>query len=239
MSQKSWDLTEEQKERLNKRNAMQYLYEYNKYIGQQQEQFEKVMNFVNKLIMRLKDEARISEYIEFRARIKSARSAIVNDEVKALDDVFGMEIIATTDHELDTIYNELKKWMTTTKTKKHNKPNGYKANHYTMYFNSDKIHILGIADKDCEYVPIIEYQFKTFETLIKSSEGGTAEHSIYKGKNKQEIQQKYDKGEYDVFELPTMWVSKDGEMIMLTPEKTLKKMYPFLREKKIKEREIE
>ena len=52
-----------------------------------------------------------------------------------------------------------------------------------------------------------------------------------------ESNEQYDNGEYSIFtNVPTMWVSRNGEIKMLSVEETLKKMYPFL---KLKERNNE
>lgn len=239
MSEKSWELTEKQKrdilEQEKNRNEMQDLFEYNRYIMQQERQFEKIMIFINNLINELKDYGKISEYTELRARIKAPKSALKNDPIKALDDAFGMEVIAVTEHEIEEIMNEMEKWLTVQKAKDHDKPNGYKAKHRIMTFKYDKIESADIEPEYFEIVPMIEFQFKTFETLMRSLKGD-AEHTIYKGETKEKVQERYDNDEYDVFDIPTMWVSKDGNIRMLTPEETLKKMYPFLRMKKNKDK---
>lgn len=233
---KSWELTPEQKESLEKRNPMQELYEYNKYVMQQEEEFVKVMNFVNSIINDLIEDREISEFAEIRARIKSQKSVLANDPVKAVDDVFGMEIITPTEQEYKRVIEELKEWMTVQKEKHHNKKNGYKATHLAMTFKKEHIKVLGIEEDKYEEIPMIEFQFKTIETMIRSSRG-EAIHSKYKGESLEEIQRKYDAGEYregsnGVFELPSMWKSHRGKMILLDTEETLQTMHPFLKTKK-------
>ena len=161
MQDKSWELTPEQKIEANKRNEMQYLYAYSKYVMQQEEQFRKIMEFVNTLINNMKENADISEYVELRARIKAARSALANDAHKTLDDAFGMEIVTTTEEEIDIILEELERWMKSTKVRNHDKPNGYKAKHRVMDFDDDKLERIGIQLQDAPFVPLIEYQLKT------------------------------------------------------------------------------
>lgn len=84
-------------------------------------------------------------------------------------------------------------------------------------------------------VPMIEFQFKTIETWI-ISQTGEAEHSTYKGQDKEEIQKQYDTKTYDVFDIPIMWISKNGEMKLLTPEEAFKKMHPFLKSREREDR---
>lgn len=229
--EKSWELTGEQRDKVKKyeaekRNEMQDLYEYNIYVMQQQKQFEKIMFYINDLINELKDYGEISEYTEVRARIKSPKSALNNDSFKTLDDTFGMELITVTEDEMELVMEKIQKIMSVQKSKNHDKPNGYKAKHRIMTLKKEMLEKLGIEEEIFEFVPMIEFQFKTFETLMRCLKG-TAEHTVYKG------EERYDKNEYNVFEVPTMWVSKNGKMSMLTMEETLKKMYPFLRTKKI------
>ena len=230
---KSWELTPEQKEKLEKRNSMQELYDYNKYVMQQEEEFVKVMNFVNEIINDLIEDREISEFVEIRARIKSQKSVLTNDLVKAVDDVFGMEIITPTEQEYNRVIEELKEWMTIQKEKQHNKKNGYKATHLAMTLKKEHVNAVEIEEDKYEEIPMIEFQFKTIETMIRSSRGD-AVHSKYKGESLEEIQRKYDAGEYSegssgVFELPSMWKSFRGKMRLLDTEETLQTMHPFLK----------
>ena len=204
---------------------------YNNYVYSQREGFERIINIINDMVNELKENGEISDFFEIRARIKAPKSAIRNDDQKALDDVFGMEIISATEDELEKIIDEIFKFMTPIKEKNHNKPNGYKAFHKLLNFkfhDSEKFKNITI--------PLIEIQFKTMEVAVKSS-GGTADHTLYKGHNKEEIQAKYDNGEFNIYtNIPRMWVSRNGKLVMLSPEETLKKMYPFLKVKDAKEK---
>ena len=222
MERKSWELTPQQ------RNEMENIFEYNKYIYQQQEYFIIIMNYIDNIINEMLENGEISEYGEFRARIKSPKSALRNDPVKALDDVFGMEIITATEFEYEKIMKELEEFMTVQKSKDHNKKNGYKAKHRMMTLMRDKLELLGIPNGKFEEIPMIEFQFKTFQTLMQV-ETGTAKHSDYKNEDMDAIQEKYDKYGCDPYELPTMWVSKGGKMVMLTPDEAMKKIYPLLK----------
>lgn len=234
--EKSWELTEEQKMNIRQRNPMQDLYEYNKFVMQQEEEFVKVMNFVNSIVNDLIEEREITAFTQVRARIKSQKSVLQNDPIKAVDDVFGMEIITATEQEYEKIIEELKEWMTVQKEKKHNKPNGYKATHLAMTLKKDHIRVVEIKEDKYEEIPMIEYQFKTIETMIKASKGEAA-HTTYKGENLEDVQQRYDAGEYTVggsgiFELPTMWISERGSMRLLDTEEVLEAMYPYLKTKR-------
>ena len=195
--------------------------------------FIAVMNFVTNKLNELIAKGKISDLIQIRARIKSAESAIKNDSGKALDDAFGMEIITATEKEITVILQSLTPYMSKTKCKNHNKPNGYKAKHKYWTFKEDKMNYLGGNINHEENIPMIEFQLKTSQVYIRCNFGGSADHTTYKGETTKDIQEKYDNGKFNVFNTPTMWVSEnDGnginKMRLLSSEEALKKIYPFL-----------
>lgn len=239
----SWTLSEEEKNSCNSKiyevtNNYLRLMIYNEYVESQRKGFISIMNFINNRINDLIEQGRISDFIQMRARIKSAESALKNDEAKALDDIFGMEIITATEEEYDTIIRNLTPYMVKTKCKNHDKPNGYKAKHKYWTFKKDKLAYLE-GDFDFENnIPMIEFQFKTSEVQI-SCNTGPANHEDYKGEKREDIQRKYDKGKFTVFNTPYMWITRftqEGEKHfpdtrLLTEEETLKTIYPFLNTK--------
>lgn len=234
----SWELTPHQMNEIKMNNPIQKLYEYNKFVMQQEEEFVKVMNFVNNIINDLIENREITSFTQVRARIKSQKSVLQNDLRKAVDDVFGMEIVTATKPEYDKVIAELKKWMSVSAFKEpkvHNKPNGYKATHIPMVLKKEYIDKVGIREEQYEEIPMIEFQFKTIETMIKASKGEAA-HTKYKGEDLGEIQRRYDAGEFSsggsgIFDLPTMWKSDNGKMRLLNTEEVLEAMYPYLKMK--------
>jgi len=235
----SWKLSEEDAAKIRQESEivvnknMKYLL-YNEYMLNQRKGFEAIITFISNRIQDLIDQGRVSDFTEIRARIKSAESALRNDRDKALDDVFGMEIITATEEEYNTIIRNLTPYMIKTKCKNHNKDNGYKAKHKYWTFRRDKMDYLdGIFDYESN-IPMIEFQFKTAEVQIRCNTG-SAKHEDYKGEKREDIQRKYDEGEFTVFNTPFMWVSEKQngkiKMRLLSEEETLKKMYPFLNTK--------
>lgn len=229
---KSWELTPQEKNRMRDKHL------YNKFIMQQEDEFVRIMEFINEQINRMIESREITNYTQLRARIKSEKSAIHNDSIKTVDDVFGMEIITATEQEYKKVIEEIKKYMNVSPYKKINnidKPNGYKATHLTMILKKEALKDVGIPEEDFEEVPLIEFQFKTLEVMIKASIGEAA-HTRYKRENLEEVQRKYDAGEYDdeksgFYELPTMWKSENGKMRLLDTEEVLEAMYPYLKTK--------
>lgn len=229
MDKKNWELSNEEILETRKFDL------YNNYVYSQKKGFEALINFINNLTNKMKEDGKISDLFEIRARIKAPQSAIHNDDHKVLNDVFGMEIITATEEELYMVANAILKHMDIVSEKKHDKANGYKALHRLLDLKKDEIENLDL-DRKCIQIPLVEIQFKTMEVAVKSC-GGTADHAIYKGETKEEVQRKYDNGEFSIFtNVPTMWVSRNGEIKMLSTEETLKKMYPFL---KLKEKNNE
>lgn len=56
---------------------------------------------------------------------------------KTLDDIFGIEIVCATEDEISLLKEVLEKFLSKTRpTKKHNKENGYKADHDSYYLKS-------------------------------------------------------------------------------------------------------
>lgn len=106
---------------------------YEKFIEEQEEQFELYINYINEVLIILKDYRIVSKYTKMNARIKSTDSATDNDGEKALDDVFGMEVDFATPRERDFVEEVIKSTMNISKEKIHKKDNGYEAHHLSGY----------------------------------------------------------------------------------------------------------
>lgn len=211
---------------------------YQDFVAVQKEAFKSIMYYFNDMLTELKEKGKISDFVEFRARIKSPESALTNDEKKALNDVFAMEFIGATEKEVDFLLSEINKRTITTKEKNHNKPNGYKAKHRVFAINNETSK--EISEKfgvDENSFPLFECQFKTIAVAIEANTG-TAKHINYKGLDPKTIQKKYDNGEFRIgYNIPQMWVSRNCQMEKLSSDETLKKLYPFLDLTKKKDKE--
>lgn len=234
-----YKLSEEEKKKFLKKeteilsNAKRFD-QYEDYIAMQKQPFMDLMYYLNDFINNLKSHGNISNYVEFRARIKAPSNAIENDTKKALDDSFGMELICATEDEIKYLINSLYEMMDVIKEKQHNKSNGYKANHFYSFLKESKLDLLypNMSKKAKEELklklPLIEFQLKTIEVDIKAN-NGSADHSVYKNANPEEIQKMYNEGKLIVGRnLPRMWCSVNGKMELLSDMQTAKKIYPFL-----------
>lgn len=157
--------------RINKENT------YNEFVKSQEQGFMRFINYINHLVDTLKKKAKISPFIEIRARIKDSNSALKNHfEDRLLDDVFGVEIICANEKEKLIIKEELEKYFKTTRSKKHDKANGYKAEHESYSANKEKMEHIREWNLDKDDVPAVECQFKTIEVELNP----TASHHDYK-----------------------------------------------------------
>lgn len=225
MSENSWDLPPDKKQEII--DFEKKLQGYNKYVSEQTEGFEFLINWICDVINGLRDEEKIAGYFNINARIKDFTSALMNDEKKTLDDVFGIEIISETSEDVFLIMNQLLKYMRVKRQKDHNKTNGYEAKHRVLALTEEAAKKIGIQI-GYNNIPIVEIQFKTREVAEKCHTG-SANHLEYKGITQESVQAEYDKGRYtSIINVPTMWVYQDGRMIKLSSRETLKKIYPFL-----------
>lgn len=223
---------------------------YEKFVLDQEDQFILFINYFNRYLNYLRDIGMITTELAFYARVKATNSAYKNhSDGKALDDVFGIEILATSEKEYKTLMTEIESSPDTTRLlrvhhiKNHNKENGYKAEHHTCSIEPRLVKILNkilgkskstlISD---QLFPLIEFQYKTMKVHYDANLG-TASHEQYKNIEIRQIQSLYDAdlltvGEY----IPTMWRSDaySDNVRELTSRDVLKKMYPSLKLKDLK-----
>lgn len=106
---------------------------YDRFINQQESQFELYINYINEVLCTLKHYRIVSDFTQFNARIKSLKSALDNDDQKALDDVFGIEVDFGTPGEKAFVSEIIKSTLNIKREKIHNKDNGYVASHCVGY----------------------------------------------------------------------------------------------------------
>lgn len=223
---------------------------YEKFVLDQEEQFILFINYLNRYINDLRDKGIITPHLAFYARVKATNSAFKNHtEHKALDDVFGIEILGTSEPELMALRKVIEssedkiRLLHVGKTRVHDKENGYKAEHHYCIMEQKLTDILNsIAGRtrknkiNSQNFPLIEFQYKTFEVYYQGN-FGTASHEKYKGTQIKQVQALYDAGNLTVGEyIPIMWVSNpyDDNVRELSAREVIKKMYPTLELKEIK-----
>lgn len=209
---------------------------YGEFVAAQEQGFMRVINYIYAVVDLLKQKAKISPFMEIRARIKDINSALNNHfKEKILDDIFGMEIICANEDELKIIKEELERVFKSTRSKKHDKPNGYKAEHESY---SIKAEDKGDARKKWklgEYdVPVFECQFKTIAVELNPE----ASHHDYKKVDRVQVQRELENKTLVIGkDIPKMWVSRENGMIELSYKEIIQRIYPFVDVTTIKEPE--
>lgn len=209
---------------------------YRKFVGAQEQGFMRMINYIYSVVDLLKQKAKISPFIEIRARIKDTNSALNNHfKEKILDDVFGIEIICANEDELKIIKEELEKTFKSTRSKKHDKANGYKAEHESYSVkgenNSEAITKWRLSEYD---VPVVECQFKTIAVELNPE----ASHHDYKKVDRAQVQSELENKTLVIGkEIPKMWVSRENGMIELSYKEIVQRIYPFVDVTTIKEPE--
>lgn len=209
---------------------------YIEFVESQEQGFMRFINYINSVVDSLKQRALISPFIEIRARIKDINSALKNSgSDRILDDVFGVEIICANEEELKIIKQELEKNFRSTRSKKHDKPNGYKAEHesYSTKPNMDNEDIKKWELKK-EDVPAVECQFKTIAVELNPE----ASHHDYKKVDREKVQSELENKTLTIGrDIPKMWVSRENGMYELQYKEIIQRIYPFVDVTTIKEPE--
>lgn len=220
-------------------NEMEKYSLYSDYVTTQKRGFVEVIRIVDDLISELQDNGELTGYVKINARIKSTESALRNDdkEDKTLDDVFGIEILAGNEKALRKIVNKLEECMRVRKEKIHDKDNGYKAMHRIMDLTREIYERISKGRVPYTQVPLVEFQFKTFE-VKENATSGPANHWEYKGETKEQMQEMYDRNEFNEHNLPIMYTVENHRIRILDKQETIRELYPFLKLRK-RERGVE
>lgn len=151
-------------------NDQQKVRLYEQYKSQQEEQFELYINYINEILIILKDYRIVSDFTKMNARIKATESALLTDGLKALDDVFGIEVDFATPGEKAFVSEIIKGTLKIVKERIHNKGNGYEAYHCSGY-PVNKSTILSIfnrsLDKEIDIEEEYQNYYKTLSPLNK------------------------------------------------------------------------
>lgn len=206
---------------------------YTEFVRSQEQGFIRFVNYINSVVDLLKRKAKISQFIEIRARIKDVHSALRNyDEEKLLDDVFGVEIICANENEIRTIKEELEKYLKSTRSKTHNKSNGYKAQHESYSAKRGQEDNIKKWKLDNEDVPAVECQFKTIEVELNPQ----ASHHDYKNVDKEKVQNLLERRTLEIGRyIPKMWSSRENGIVELGYKEIIQRIYPFVDITTIKE----
>lgn len=131
---------------------------YKDFVDLQKKHFESYINFLNAELCTLKHYGIVSDFTKFLARIKSVESSVKNDKIKALNDVFGIEIDSATPGEVNFIVTLFSDTLARTREVVHNKENKYVAHHYSGYPKAGNIVTKLEEMFDTTYEPISMFE---------------------------------------------------------------------------------
>ena len=124
--------------------------------------------------------------------------------------------------------------MKSTRSKLHNKPNGYRAKHESYSIKENPNVDVSEWDLKRPDVPVVECQFKTIAVELNPK----ASHHDYKKVNRQEIQKMLESKTLEIGRnIPRMWVSRENGITELSYKEIIQRIYPFVDTTKIKESE--
>ena len=218
-------------------NEMEKYSLYSDYTTEQKKGFIELIKLIDRCITKLQQEGELTDYVKINARIKSAESALTNDErdSKVLDDVFGVEVLAGNEKALRKILERLEIYMIAKRENIHDKENGYRAIHKVMNLRERAFLDLNFKSLSYENIPMIEVQFKTFE-VKENATSGPANHLHYKGQTKEKIQEIFERNGFNEYNLPIMYTVENHKIRILSKQETIRDLYPFLRFKDGKEK---
>lgn len=214
---------------------------YNSLVEGKIGDFNKVKEYLTQTLEQLLKEGKISPRVVLASRIKAPASVVENWKLKEnLNDIFGITLLTTTQHEMDEIRASLRKdkKFNISSRKMMNEKRGYDAIHFLFD--------VGEEDKKTK----VECHMQTHEAYKN-----VYPHILYKTRRKlhrdlteeeekqikEKVQKMYDTGELSGHKLskgrksriPRMWVTgfnKKGKMEEqeLDEDMILTIMYPFL-----------
>ena len=202
--------------------------DYEKRIEQQRQGYEITAKMIGYTIQKMQEAGIISGKVKIKGRLKSFKSASENYSKKAIDDCFGIRIIAEKPEDLEKIKKHLEKILVIEKTKDHRKrkDSEYNAVHQMAHMPSKYIEENHLAP---ETFPVIEIQYWEAE-LERMCMSGELSYSKYKKRNIEKIIETYRKNPFEVYaNLPTCYEIKGNKIRILSAEETLDTIYPEIK----------
>lgn len=219
--------SDKEKRELSLQEVTELRRKYENEIEEKKGGFELIARIIGYTIYKMKMEGLLEQDVEVWGRLKSFKSAYENYQKKAIDDCFGIRIIAQNDSDLEKVRKQIEKLFIVDQTKDHRKKSASKYNAIHEMVHLDSAFISAHNMKE-ELTPAVEIQYWNNE-LETMCETGEISYSKYKHKDMKRIQEMYDENPFDVYRnLPTYYEIRGNRIKMLSAEETLKKLYPDL-----------
>lgn len=209
---------------------------YNSYIENQRIGYEITAAMIGYIVQRMQEASIINGEVSISGRIKSFKSAYENTGRKAVDDCFGLRIVADR-VDLEKIKEELRKILVVDSTKDHSqkKNTSYNAIHQMVHMHRRYAEANGIEP---ETFPEIEIQYWD-EELREKCVLGELSYANYKKRDLVAILKRLDEEpENALNDLPTCYEIKGNIIRTLSPYETLYKLYPEIKELEEKRRTV-
>lgn len=219
--------SDKEKRELSLQEVTELRRKYENEIEEKKGGFELIARIIGYTIYKMKMEGLLEQDVEVWGRLKSFKSAYENYQKKAIDDCFGIRIIAQNDGDLEKVRKQIEKLFVVDQTKDHRKKSAskYNAIHEMVHLDSSFISAHNMKE---ELTPAVEIQYWNNE-LEEMCETGEISYSKYKHKDMKRIQEMYDENPFDTYKnLPTYYEIRGNKIRMLSAEETLIKLYPDL-----------
>lgn len=194
--------------------------------------YEVTARMIGYVVKKMQQAGIVSSNVKITGRVKSYKSVIGNEQKKAIDDCFGIRIVAS-ENELEKIKNELEKVLIIDCTKDHRrkKSTNYKGVHQMAHIKREFTEGRNV---DYDLFPEIEIQYWSKE-IAKDCIYGWLSYANYKKDDFNKIieELKFDR-QGVLRQLPKYIEINGGEILEYLPEETLYKLYPEIRRMEIK-----
>ena len=170
--------SDKEKRELSLQEVTELRRKYENEIEEKKGGFELIARIIGYTIYKMKMEGLLEQDVEVWGRLKSFKSAYENYQKKAIDDCFGIRIIAQNDGDLEKVRKQIEKLFVVDQTKDHRKKSAskYNAIHEMVHLDSKFINAHNMKE---ELIPAVEIQYWNNE-LEEMCETGEISYSKYK-----------------------------------------------------------
>lgn len=201
---------------------------YDDYINYHKQGYETIAKIIGYTVEKMQANGMISEDVKITGRIKSYKSVFENSKKKVVDDCFGVRIIASKE-DIKRIRAELEQILEIQKTKYHraSELKKYNAVHQMVDIPGTYILKRGIS---YELFPVVEIQYWDIQNADLCI-AGELSYAHYKKKDLKRIATKYLENPQEALdELPLYYDICGTTVKQLTPEETLYRVYPEMKQ---------
>lgn len=201
---------------------------YKSFITHQKSGYEITAKMIGYIVDKMVQEKMITGDVQITGRIKSYHSVYENSHKKSVDDCFGIRIVGKRE-DLVKIKEQLEKILVIDRTKDHRKKKKkYNAVHQMVHIKKQYIEGKGL---DYNLFPVIEVQYWDMD-LEQLCTKGELSYANYKKSDYQRIRKQFAQNPQEVLkQMPIYYDIVGNKIYMLSPEETLYKLYPEMKDR--------